>query len=181
MKKIQFRVEDEDHDYLLVCLKSIYPDEPNLTVAKGMKLLASALLKSKDKKIEESIIDDNDDFIKTTLYLTATQRSKIEKASIRHGWTISRECRFRIQTTLDNNLDFYDQELLMLNRCRNVVDKIGRNFHYIIVNNQSMLLEKDDFYQDAQKLTFEMRSLKEQFENYIALCKGRTVSNKFEV
>ncbi|MDE4648274.1 DNA distortion polypeptide 1, partial [Klebsiella quasipneumoniae] len=129
-------------------------------------LLASALLKSKDKKIEESIIDDNDDFIKTTLYLTATQRSKIEKASIRHGWTISRECRFRIQTTLDNNLDFYDQELLMLNRCRNVVDKIGRNFHYIIVNNQSMLLEKDDFYQDAQKLTFEMRSLKEQFENY---------------
>ncbi|MDE4658255.1 DNA distortion polypeptide 1, partial [Klebsiella pneumoniae] len=35
MKKIQFRVEDEDHDYLLVCLKSIYPDEPNLTVAKG--------------------------------------------------------------------------------------------------------------------------------------------------
>ncbi len=80
MKKIQFRVEDEDHDYLLVCLKSIYPDEPNLTVAKGMKLLASALLKSKDKKIEESIIDDNDDFIKTTLYLTATQRSKIEKS-----------------------------------------------------------------------------------------------------
>ncbi|MDC7875531.1 DNA distortion polypeptide 1, partial [Escherichia coli] len=50
-----------------------------------------------------------------------------------------------------------------------------------IVNNQSMLLEKDDFYQDAQKLTFEMRSLKEQFENYIALCKGRTVSNKVEV
>ena len=90
------------------------------------------LIDAKDKKIEESIIDDNDDFIKTTLYLTATQRSKIEKASIRHGWTISRECRFRIQTTLDNNLDFYDQELLMLNRCRNVVDKIGRNFHLLL-------------------------------------------------
>ncbi|HDW2136952.1 TPA: DNA distortion polypeptide 1 [Yersinia enterocolitica] len=181
MKKVQFRVEDEDHDYLLVCLKSIYPDEPNLTVAKGMKLLASALLKSKSKETEENINYDNDDFIKTTLYLTAKQRNSIEKASVRHGWTISRECRFRIQTTLDNNLDFYDQELLMLNRCRNSVDKIGRNFHYIIVNNQSMLLEKDDFYQDAEQLSFEMKNLKNQFESYIALCKGRTVSNKVEV
>ncbi|MCN3069007.1 DNA distortion polypeptide 1 [Escherichia coli] len=181
MKKVQFRIEDEDHDYLLACLKSIYPDEPSLTVAKGMKLLASALLKSKDKNIEENINVHNEDFIKTTLYLTARQRDKIEKAAMRHGWTLSRECRFRIQTTLDNNLDFYDQELLMLNRCRNTIDKIGRNFHYIIVSNQSMLIEKDDFYQDAQRLTFEMRNLKEQFENYIALCKGRTVSNKVEV
>jgi len=69
----------------------------------------------------------------------------------------------------------------MLNRCRNSVDKIGRNFHYIIVNNQSMLLEKDDFYQDAEQLSFEMKNLKNQFESYIALCKGRTVSNKVEV
>ena len=56
MKKVQFRVEDEDHDYLLVCLKSIYHDEPNLTVAKGMKLLASALLKSKSKKTSMMIM-----------------------------------------------------------------------------------------------------------------------------
>lgn len=181
MKKVQFRVEDEDHDYLLLCLKSIYPDEPNLTVAKGMKLLASALLKSNNNKAKEKNSIDNEDFIKTTLYLTAKQRDKIEKASVRHGWTLSRECRFRIQTTLDNNLDFYDQELLMLNRCRNTIDKIGRNFHYIIVSNQAMLIDKDDFYQDAERLTFEMRNLKEQFENYIALCKGRTVSSKVEV
>nr|QVQ61026.1 hypothetical protein MJEJOPCA_00034 [Escherichia sp.] len=54
----------------------------------------------------------------------------------------------------------------MLNRCRNVVDKIGRNFHYIIVNNQSMLLEKKMifFIRTLRSLLFEMRSLKEQFE-----------------
>ena len=44
-----------------------------------------------------------------------------------------------------------------------------------------MLLEKDDFYQDAEQLSFEMKNLKNQFESYIALCKGRTVSNKVEV
>ncbi|HBV6860982.1 TPA: DNA distortion polypeptide 1, partial [Klebsiella pneumoniae] len=44
MKKVQFRIEESQHDDLLDCLKTLYPDEPGLTVAKGMKLLANALL-----------------------------------------------------------------------------------------------------------------------------------------
>ncbi len=47
MKKVQFRIDENQHDDLLDCLKTLYPDEPALTVAKGMKLLANALLKSK--------------------------------------------------------------------------------------------------------------------------------------
>ncbi|EIZ8651516.1 DNA distortion polypeptide 1 domain protein [Escherichia coli] len=109
------------------------------------------------------------------------QRADIERAANRHGWTLSRECRYRIQTTLENELDFFDQELLMMNRCRNSIDKIGRNFHYIIVNDQTRVLDKDGFYHDAERLTTEIFNLKNQFENYIMLCKGRTVSNKVEM
>ncbi len=47
MKKVQFRIDENQHDDLLDCLKTLYPDELALTVAKGMKLLANALLKSK--------------------------------------------------------------------------------------------------------------------------------------
>ncbi len=108
-----------------------------LTVAKGMKLLANALLKSKAVSKDINTFFDNNDFIKTTMYLTGKQRADIERAANRHGWTLSRECRYRIQTTLENELDFFDQELLMMNRCRNSIDKIGRNFHYIIVNDQT--------------------------------------------
>ncbi|EIR9605423.1 TPA: DNA distortion polypeptide 1, partial [Salmonella enterica subsp. enterica serovar Dublin] len=46
MKKVQFRIDENQHDDLLDCLKTLYPDEPALTVAEGMKLLANALLKS---------------------------------------------------------------------------------------------------------------------------------------
>ncbi|MCZ5702310.1 hypothetical protein O5466_24405 [Escherichia coli] len=46
MKQIKFRLDDAKYHDLLICLKSLYPDEPGLTVSKGMKLLASALLKS---------------------------------------------------------------------------------------------------------------------------------------
>lgn len=181
MKKVQFRIEEGQHDDLLDCLKILYPDEPGLTVAKGMKLLASALLKSKVPNDHVNVATDDFDFIKTTMYLTGKQRFDIEKAARRHGWTLSRECRYRIQTTLDNELDFFDQELLMMNRCRNTIDKIGRNFHYIIVNDNARVLDKDGFYQDAERLTTEIISLKTEFENYIMLCKGRTVSNKVEV
>ncbi|EBW2049528.1 hypothetical protein CTQ83_26010, partial [Salmonella enterica subsp. enterica serovar Infantis] len=134
MKQVNFRLEEQQHDELLDCLKILYPDEPALTVAKGMKLLASALLKSKAGSKDINTFFDNKDFIKTTMYLTGKQRADIERAANRHGWTLSRECRYRIQTTLENELDFFDQELLMMNRCRNSIDKIGRNFHYIIVN-----------------------------------------------
>jgi hypothetical protein len=182
MKQINFRLEEKQHDNLLECLKVIYPDEPGLTVAKGMKLLASALLKSKVTEDDnDNFMPDTNDFIKTTMYLTMKQRNKIEKAAKRHGWTLSRECRYRIQTTLDNELDFFDQELLMMNRCRNAIDKVGRNFHYIILNDQARVLDKDGFYQDAEKLETEIINLKSEFENYIMLCKGRTVSNKVEV
>ncbi|EAW1671946.1 DNA distortion polypeptide 1, partial [Salmonella enterica subsp. enterica] len=33
----------------------------------------------------------------------------------------------------------------------------------------------------AERLSTEIMSLKNEFENYIMLCKGRTVSNKVEV
>lgn len=69
----------------------------------------------------------------------------------------------------------------MMNRCRNAIDKVGRNFHYIILNDQARVLDKDGFYQDAEKLKTEIINLKSEFENYIMLCKGRTVSNKVEV
>lgn len=180
MKQIKFRLDDAKHHDLLICLKSLYPDEPGLTVSKGMKLLASALLKSqKTNQIQNDYVDENN-FIKTTLYLTGKQRADIENAANRHGWTLSRECRYRIQTTLNNKLDFFDQELLMMNRCRNTIDKIGRNFHYIIVNDQTRILDKDGFYQDAEQLTNEIKNLKREFERYIMLCKGRTISNKVE-
>ena len=146
-----------------------------------MKLLANALLKSKKTNQIQNDYADENNFIKTTLYLTGKQRADIEKAANRHGWTLSRECRYRIQTTLNNRLDFFDQELLMMNRCRNTIDKIGRGFHDIIVNDQTRVLDKDGFYQDAERLKTEIFSLKNQFENYIMLCKGRTVSNKVDV
>ncbi len=153
-EKVQFRIDENQHDDLLDCLKTLYPDEPALTVAKGMKLLANALLKSKAGSKDINTFFDNNDFIKTTMYLTGKQRADIERAANRHGWTLSRECRYRIQTTLENELDFFDQELLMMNRCRNSIDKIGRNFHYIIVNDQTGFLIK--------MVSIKMRSVLQQ-------------------
>ncbi len=68
MKKVQFRIDENQHDDLLDCLKTLYPDEPALTVAKGMKLLANALLKSKAVSKDINTFFDNNDFIKTTMY-----------------------------------------------------------------------------------------------------------------
>ncbi len=74
MKKFNSGLKKANMIYLIV-LKTLYPDEPGLTVAKGMKLLANALLKSKVKNEDVNVSKDNDDFIKTTMYLTGKQRT----------------------------------------------------------------------------------------------------------
>ncbi|EBV6531365.1 DNA distortion polypeptide 1 [Salmonella enterica subsp. enterica serovar Oranienburg] len=181
MKYISFRLEQDSVDDLLNAMKALYPLEANITVAKGMKLLASGLIKGKVNTITNTDIVATDDFIKTTCYLTPNQRLSLEKAAKKHGWTLSRECRYRLQTTIENELDFFDQELLMMNRCRNAIDKIGRNFHYIIMNNENRIMDKDGFNEDVAQLKNQLEQLKSQFETYIKLCKGRTVSNKVEV
>ncbi|PVJ89988.1 DNA distortion polypeptide 1, partial [Salmonella enterica subsp. enterica serovar Freetown] len=40
----------------------------------------------------------------------------------------------------------------MMNRCRNAIDKIGRNFHYIIMNNENRIMDKDGFNEDVAQL-----------------------------
>lgn len=184
MKKIQFRLEEDKESKLLQKLKVIFPLETNMTVAKGMKLLANGLIKNNIPVEKTESVDEQlplNDFIKTTCYLTQKQRFTLEKAAGKHGWTLSRECRYRLHTTLENELDFFDQELLMMNRCRNAVDKIGRNFHYIIMNDENRIMDKNGFYDDVKQLEEKIKNLKDQFEDYIKLCKGRTVSNKVEV
>ncbi len=56
-----------------------------------------------------------------------------------------------------------------------------RSIQMPFCNDQTRVLDKDGFYQDAERLTTEIFNLKNQFENYIMLCKGRTVSNKVEM
>lgn len=67
----------------------------------------------------------------------------------------------------------------MMNRCRNSIDKIGRNFHYIIVNDQTVVLDKDGFYQDAERLTTEIFNLKNQFEITLCYVKGELFQIKW--
>ncbi|MDY9685794.1 DNA distortion polypeptide 1, partial [Escherichia coli] len=71
------------------------------------------------------------------------------------------------------------QSIHILRGVRQQQDEPGR---FSICSRQAaVVLDKDGFYQDAERLTTEIFNLKNQFENYIMLCKGRTVSNKVEM
>ena len=54
----------------------------------------------------------------------------------------------------ENELDFSDQELLVMNRCRNAIDKIGETFIILSLMIMPEYLIKMRFYRDAEPVEF---------------------------
>lgn len=69
---------------------------------------------NKDKDIKETLSDhaisigEESDYTdkRAYLYLTAEQENALITSAKKHGWSLSREMRFRLQTTLSNEMDF---------------------------------------------------------------------------
>lgn len=181
MKQVNFRLSDEDY--------KILQDNLPCSVPSYCKSVATGFIdeiKSKSKKetgLEKKnflSIDLRNDYLteKFTFLFTAAQKEALTKAAKSHGWNLSREVRHRLQMTLDNKMDFYDQELRVLNGARNAVDVVGRNLNFIIVRDNAQIVDKSGFKEDVDSLQKNIVSLKAELESYIALCKGRRIYGK---
>ncbi|EBC1407521.1 DNA distortion polypeptide 1 domain protein [Salmonella enterica] len=109
--------------------------------------------------------------------LTDSQKSALEAAAKKHGWSLSREIRFRIQATLSNKMDFYDNELFEFRQAKNSINKLGINLHFILQKDNGRILDKDGFRQDINGLQNEIAELKIKLEKYIELGRGRQKQN----
>ncbi|MEY0291105.1 hypothetical protein AB7303_20090 [Providencia rettgeri] len=69
----------------------------------------------------------------------------------KHGWSLSREIRFRLQATLSNEMDFFDQELQEMRLCQNHIKRIGLNINMILLRDEAHVLDKNGMRQDMQR------------------------------
>ena len=180
MKQVNFRLEDDDYKLLKENAPYSY------SVPSFCKILAKDFVRQLDNR---NIIPEEMQFVSVDLrneyvdnevkvYFTDSQKNALEQAASRHGWSLSREIRHRVQMTLDDKMDFYDQELAAFNRTRNSVDVLGRNLNSIIVRDNAQIIDKAGFKSDVDNLQQQIASLKKELEFYIALCKGRRVYGK---
>lgn len=181
MRYVNFRLDDDDYKLL--------QDNLPCSVPYYCKAVATGFIDEIKSKTDNDNVRGKKKFIsidlrgdylseKFTFLFTVEQKQALVTAAKSHGWTLSREVRHRLQMTLDNKMDFYDQELRVLNGARNAVDVVGRNLNYIIVRDSAQILDKSGFKEDVDRLQHNIASLKAELESYISLCKGRRIYGK---
>jgi hypothetical protein len=182
MRNVCFRLSDEEYNFL----KENFP----CTVPAYFAIVAKGIIaKIKDEqgstegepvgKADFLEVDYDDEYQNNILRtcLTDSQKTALEAAAKKHEWSISREIRFRIQTTLSNKLDFYDNELFAFRQAKNDINKLGINLHFILQKDEGKILDKEGFKQDVTRLQNEIAELKKSLEKYIALGRGRQKQN----
>lgn len=181
MKQIKFRLNDEDYTILKEKLPCTVPAYFK-SVAEDFIKKVNAGVSVNGWQLDSLIVNYNDEDQNNILRtcVTDSQKNAIESAAKKHGWSISREIRHRLQTTLSNRLDMFDEELLAFRKTKNSINKLGTNLHFILKNDNGKILDKNGFMDDVTNLQKEIERLKKQLDQYILLSQERQKKNRVE-
>nr|CRY94882.1 hypothetical protein [uncultured prokaryote] len=183
MKQIKFRLTDDEYENINNKLnEKLKTSVPGFFKNVGMEIL------NRDPDIKKSLNDENININDLSEYcderlqvlVTHEQSVALQKMADKHGWSLSKEIRFRLQNTLNNNLDFFDQELDEMHACRNQIRKIGININMILRRDEGRVLDKDGFKQDIDDLKNQLSDLESRFNYFLKQCRGRITSSKGE-
>ncbi|HAF2404737.1 TPA: hypothetical protein G8N69_004839 [Salmonella enterica] len=181
MRNVCFRLSDNDYNILKEKLPCTVPAYFK-SVAEDFIKKVNAGVSVNGWQLDSLIVNYNNEEQNNVLktYVTDSQKNAIEKAAKKHGWSISREIRHRLQTTLSNRLDMFDEELLAFRKTKNSINKLGTNLHFILKNDNGKILDKNGFMDDVTNLQKEIEQLKKQLDQYILLSQERQKKNRVE-
>lgn len=179
MKQINFRLNDKDY--------TILKEKLPCTVPSYFKSVAEDFIKKVNSgvtvngwKLDSLIVNYNEEEQKNLLgvYVTDSQKNAIETAAKKHGWSVSREIRHRVQTTFSNRLEMFDEELLEFRKARNDLNKLAINMHFILKKDDGKILDKNGFIDDVHNLQQKVDQLQARLDRYMSLSHERQKKNR---
>lgn len=184
MKRINVSFNEEKEAVILDGLRQLLGKESIYSVSDGLNILVRKIAHNEDGfDVPESNIEHqkaHEQKAQKNVNLTPELVADLEQASKRHCWSFSREVRFRLNHTLNDNFDLFDPELREFNLCRHSINRVGRNLRNILVENQNVISDKSLFSFDVNELRTEIKALNKKIDNYVALCGKRNISSKIK-
>lgn len=118
MKTIRFRLTDEQYQEL----KTISHGKGCRSANEFLKDIALAIL-SKDKKNDIDKTDLDRDYLSVNMRFNVDEVTydKISESAKKHGWTLSKEIRFRLNQTLSREPVMLENEIRELRKTRNEI------------------------------------------------------------
>ncbi|WP_117149824.1 DNA distortion polypeptide 1 [Pseudomonas coronafaciens] len=146
-KQVLFRLDVETHKLI-----SEKAGELGLTVNALAKILTMRVASS---GVTESIeLQENNERLRFSL-------SKEEKKAIAHqakanGWSMSRECRFRIISSLSASSKLLPDELKKIRGIRAAIDTVGRNIRHMMFQSKKLEVNDAGFLKEIETLNSYM-------------------------
>lgn len=164
MKMLRFRVTDEQYQEL----KTIGHEKGCRSANEFLKDIALAIL-SKDKKIDSDKTGLDRDYLSVNMRFNVDEVTydKISESAKKHGWTLSKEIRFRLNQTLSREPVMLENEISELRKTRNEIVRIGQNIYYLIAQRQLLPVNDKNMWEDIKKLNDLIEDVKGKV-NYLA-------------
>ncbi|MDT3268720.1 DNA distortion polypeptide 1 [Pseudomonas amygdali pv. morsprunorum] len=146
-KQVLFRLDVETHT--LINAKA---GELGLTVNALAKILTMRVASSGVTESIES--EENNERLRFSL--SKEEKKAISYQAKANGWSMSRECRFRIVSSLSASSRLLPDELKKIRGLRAAIDTVGRNIRHMMFQSKKLEINDAGFLKEIETLNSYM-------------------------
>ena len=165
MKQIKFRVSDEEY----VAYEAVAASNELSVPAFVKAAISGTLTKNGNAKLDKPIeIDDTK--TKLWLYLKQHEKALLKLNAELHGWSLSKEAIFRINSTLlrdEGEVCLYPDEIKALKQSKSAIDVLGRNIQHVIKNTRYLTVNDEGFRREILELLMLITEQKKVIDGLI--------------
>lgn len=147
-KKVCFRVDEEVHHRAVLKAKEL-----GVTVSSLAKKFVYSIANN-DLESNETISDEKTSRLYFSLSLD--EKETINQHALAHGWSLSKEARFRIISSMSATSKVLPDELKKIRGLRTAIDAVGRNIRHMMFQSKKIEINDPDFLKEIQTLNSYM-------------------------
>ena len=147
-KYVAFRMDEEVHHR--AALKA---QELGVTVSSLAKKFVYSIANN-DLESNETPYDEKTDRLHFSL--SSDEKETIKKHALAHGWSLSKEARFRVVSSMSATSKVLPDELKKIRGLRTAIDAVGRNIRHMMFQSKKIEINDPDFMKEIETLNSYM-------------------------
>lgn len=147
-KFVAFRMDEEAHHRAELKAKEL-----GVTVSSLAKKFAYSIANN-DLESNETTHDEKTDRLHFSL--SSDEKEAIKKHALAHGWSLSKEARFRVISSMSVTSKVLPDELKKIRGLRTAIDAVGRNIRHMMFQSKKIEINDPEFLKEIQTLNSYM-------------------------
>ncbi|GLX92027.1 hypothetical protein Pfra02_45950 [Pseudomonas fragi] len=143
-KYVAFRMDEEVHHRAALKAKEL-----GVTVSSLAKKFAYSIANN-DLESNETTSDEKTD--RLFFSLTQDEKETIKQYALAHGWSVSKEARFRVISSMSETSKLLPDELKKIRGLRTAIDAVGRNIRHMMFQSKKIEINDPDFMKEIETL-----------------------------